>query len=123
MMLGHQNLQLSFMLQWDATFFFRDTFFTCQLTGCPCLWGACSVQDELWLHFGETEPSGVLKSAAGPLWWSAGCWGWRPAQAEQRSAGERSTLKTVGLGTEAASGTGEGNYLTTNTLSLKERHR
>lgn len=49
-------------------------FLSYQLTGCSCLWRACSLQDWLWLHFGETEPSGFLESVA-PLWWSAGCSG------------------------------------------------
>lgn len=45
-----------------------------KLAGCSCLWRACSVQDWLWLHFGETEPSGFLWTGA-RSWWSAGCSG------------------------------------------------
>lgn len=93
-----------------------------RLTGCSCLWRACSVQDRLWLHFGETEPSVFLRSVA-PLWWSAGCSGSRSAKAEQSSAGARSTWTLWGIWTEPASGTVEekSEPVTTNTLSLKER--
>lgn len=95
-----------------------------QLAACSCLWRPCLARDWLWLHCGETEPPGFLKTVA-PLRCSAGS-GWRSAKAEQSSTGARSTLKVSGIWTEPASGDRRENDsgpVTTNSLSLKERHR
>lgn len=109
--------RLSFGLRWRAVNCVGSQI-------CPCLKRACLGQDWFWLHFGETEQSGLLETGAW-LRWRAGCSRQCSPAGGRSSAGTVSTSELSDTWPEPASGPWKkSDPLTTNTrkISLKDRN-